>query len=325
MSSIHNSTTDEDAEIMPLKASVGFTKINTHKEEIIIKNQNLFMLHFMHSFLHIGQSVDFFSQMFILFYNEVKMFVDVHAHLIDEKFENPRKVVETANFFGVSKIIVASSNFITSKKSQRFAQENENGFVAVGVHPEDCEEYDKVAADIEKIAKAEKVVAIGEIGLDYHYEGIDKEKQKDAFEKQILLAHKLNLPIVIHSRDAMDDTLRILKKHKDKLGKGGIFHCYSGSVEEAKEILKLGFSFSFGGVCTFKNARKVVEVLEFLPIEKIMLETDCPYLAPEPYRGQVNEPKNIPYIAEKIASIKGLSLEEVGKITTENAERMFKI
>ena len=145
------------------------------------------------------------------------------------------------------------------------------------------------------------------------------------FEKQVLLADRVNLPIVVHSRDAMADTMEILKRNKDKLTKGGIFHCYSGSVEEAKEILKLGFSFSFGGVCTFKNARKVVEVLEFLPIENILLETDCPYLAPTPHRGEVNEPKYIPLIAERIAQIKGLSLEEVALKTTENVKRIFGI
>ncbi len=253
------------------------------------------------------------------------MFIDVHAHLIDEKFESPKNVVETANFFGVHKIIAASSNYATSKTSQEFAQSTQGVFCTVGVHPEDCEEYDLVEKDLERLARKGKVVAIGEIGLDYHYENTNKEKQQQVFEKQILLAYKLNLPVVIHSRDAMNDTLKILKSHKDKIKQGGIFHCYSGSVEEAKEILKLGFSFSFGGVCTFKNARKVVEVIEFLPMDKILLETDCPYLSPEPHRGQLNEPKNIPYIAEKIASIKNVTLEEVGKTTTENAERIFKI
>lgn len=253
------------------------------------------------------------------------MFVDVHAHIIDEKFENPNKVVETANFFGVEKIISAGSNYETSLKSNEFARKTRGVFSTVGVHPEDCDEFESVEEQIEELAKNEKVVAIGEIGLDYHYENHDKEKQKQVFLKQIILADKLSLPIVIHSRDAMADTMEILKSNKDKFKKGGIFHCYSGSVEEAKEILKLGFSFSFGGVCTFKNAKRVVDVINFLPIENIMLETDCPYLSPEPHRGEINEPKNIPFIAKKIALIKGLSLEEVAKITTKNAERMFKI
>lgn len=253
------------------------------------------------------------------------MFVDVHAHIIDEKFENPKEVVERANFFGVEKIICASSSYETSKKSFDFVQNIEGLYCTVGVHPEDCETFDEIESSLEELAKGKKVVAIGEIGLDYHYENFNKEKQKQVFEKQILIADRLSLPIVIHSRDAMADTMEILKRNKDKLKNGGIFHCYSGSVEEAKEILKLGFSFSFGGVCTFKNARKAVEVISYLPIENIMLETDCPYLAPVPHRGEINEPKYIPIIAEKIAEIKGLGVEEVGKITTKNAERVFKI
>ena len=253
------------------------------------------------------------------------MFVDVHAHLVDERFESPKEVIERAKFFSVEKIICASSSYQSSCKSLEIAQKYENIFCTIGVHPEDCQEYDKFENEICKLAKQNKVVAIGEIGLDYHYEGYDRKKQKEVFEKQLLLANSLNLPVVIHSRDAMGDTLEILKRNKEKLSRGGIFHCYSGSVEDAKEILKLGFSFSFGGVCTFKNAKKVVEVIEFLPIEKIMLETDCPYLAPDPYRGKVNEPKYIPIIAERVAQIKNISLEKVAKITTENAERMFKI
>ena len=215
-------------------------------------------------------------------------------------------------------------NFMVSIKS--FVQVQILILAKNGVHPEDANEYSENAQKkLIELCKSKKVVAIGEIGLDYHYEGFDKEKQKEVFLKQIVLADKLSLPIQIHCRDAMEDAMKILKENKDKLSRGGIFHCYSGSIEEAKEILKLGFSFSFGGVCTFKNARKAVEVINFLPIENILLETDCPYLAPEPHRGEVNEPKNIPFIAEKIAQIKNIQLEEVAKITTENAKRIFGI
>lgn len=253
------------------------------------------------------------------------MFIDVHAHMLDEKFENSEEVVERAFFAGVEKIIVASANCKESEDAVDFATKHDNIFCMIGVHPEDCGEIDKVEEVLSKLAQSQKVVAVGEIGLDYHYENPDKDLQKRMFEKQILLADNFGLPIEIHSRDAMADTMEILKRNKSHLSHGGIFHCYSGSVEEAKEILKLGLSFSFGGVCTFKNARKVVEVLEFLPIENILLETDCPYLAPVPHRGETNEPKYIPIIAEKIAQIKGISLEEVAKKTTENAERIFKI
>ena len=254
------------------------------------------------------------------------MFVDVHAHLVDKKYEDSEGVVERARFFGVEKMICASANFETSQKAFQFANKHEGIFCIIGVHPENSNEYnDEIEKKLEIMCKNDKVVAIGEIGLDYHYEGFDKERQKEVFIKQIALADKMGLPVQIHSRDAMEDTLKILKDNKDKLSHRGIFHCYSGSIEEAKEILKLGFSFSFGGVCTFKNSRKVPEVLSFLPIENIVLETDCPYLAPEPHRGEVNEPKYIPIIAEKIASIKNITLEEVAKTTTQNAERIFKI
>lgn len=254
-----------------------------------------------------------------------KMFIDVHAHILDEIFENSEEVVERANFAGVDKIIIASADCKESEDAVNFASKHDNIFCMIGVHPENCGDFEKIDSVFAKLAQNKKVVAIGEIGLDYHYENPDKELQKKVFEKQILLADKLGLPIEIHSRDAMADTMEILKRNKSHLSHGGIFHCYSGSKEEAKEILKLGFSFSFGGVCTFKNARKVVEVLEEMPIENILLETDCPFLAPTPHRGETNEPKYIPIIAEKIAEIKGISLEEVAKKTTENAERIFKI
>lgn len=273
----------------------------------------------------IGQSVDLKTEN--VYTKCVKgkiMFVDVHAHIIDEKFEDPSAVVERAAFCGVEKIISASSNFSTSCKSVDFALTHDGVWATVGVHPEDCMEYDEVEEKLKTLAKSEKVVAIGEIGLDYHYENPDKEKQKEVLEKQLHLADSLKLPIEIHCRDAMADMLEILKKNKNLLH-GGIFHCYSGSIEEAKEILKLGFSFSFGGVCTFKNARKVVEVLSFLPIENILLETDCPYLAPEPHRGEANEPKYVPIIAEKIAAIKNMTLEEVAKETSKNVKRIFGI
>ncbi len=304
----------------------GLMITSMHKDEIIIKSQNLFMVYFMQGQTDIGQRVDYFWwNVYTLKEKGDSMFVDVHAHLIDDRFESPSKVVETANFFGVEKIISAGSNYETSLKSNEFARKTSGVYSTVGVHPEDCDEYGQVEEKLAKLAKNDKVIAIGEIGLDYHYENFDKEKQKEVFLKQIILADKLSLPVVIHSRDAMADTMEILKENKERLKHGGIFHCYSGSVEEAKEILKLGFSFSFGGVCTFKNAKKCVEVINFLPLENIMLETDCPYLSPEPHRGEINEPKNIPFIAEKIASIKGISLEDVAKITTKNAERVFKI
>lgn len=254
-----------------------------------------------------------------------KMFIDVHAHLIDEKYDSTKNVILRAKEFGVDRIFCAATDLVDSKQAVEVAEKYEGVYACVGLYPEYAEQYNEALEnEFINLARSKKVVALGEIGLDYHGENPNKGLQKEVFEKQINLAYRLNLPIIIHSRDAMEDTISILKKNKYKL-KGGVFHCYSGSVEEAKEIVKLGFSFSFGGVCTFKNARRAVEVIEQMPIENILLETDCPYLAPVPHRGEVNEPKNIPIIAEKIALIKNMKLEEVAEVTTKNVERIFKI
>ena len=248
--------------------------------------------------------------------------IDVHAHL--DAFEDVKDVIEEAKKHGVEKIITAGYNLLSSKRSMEIANEFDGVYAVVGVHPENVEEVDKnYLEEIERFALDKKVVGIGEIGLDYHFTTETKEKQKKMFIDQIELANNLGLPIVVHSRDAMGDTLEILKTHTPKFG--GLMHCYSGSIESAKELLKLNFSFSFGGVCTFKNAKNVCAVIENLPLEKIMLETDCPYLAPVPHRGERNEPKYIPLIAEKIAELKNVSLEEVVNETTENVEKLFNL
>jgi len=172
------------------------------------------------------------------------------------------------------------------------------------------------------------VLAIGEIGLDYHYidsnDEISKAKQKEVFVSQIKLADKLNLPIVIHLRDACQDMLKILKENKQYINHGGIIHCFSESVESFREFKKLGFAISVGGVVTFKNGKKLQEVIREAELTDILLETDCPYLTPEPYRGQVNEPKNVYYIAEKICELKNISMEELSVATNKNIKRIFK-
>ena len=288
-------------------------------------------------------------------------FVDVHAHLCDEKFEGVLGVVESAKKVGVKKIITASYNLFSCEKNLSIAKDTEGVFATVGVHPENVDEatvsVENIAGEdvgvrletvdeeilgvgsktathieikasdylskLEELARNKKVVAIGEIGLDYHWRTDNKELQKKIFTLQIQLANKLNLPIVVHSRDAMGDTLEILKSCPPK--RESLMHCYGGSIESARELMKLNFSFSFGGVCTFKNAKNVCEIIKALPIEKIMTETDCPYMAPEPYRGKVNEPKYIPLIVKRIAEIKNLPLEEVARQVSLNAEKMFKI
>jgi len=250
--------------------------------------------------------------------------IDVHAHITDEQFDDVEKVIERAKEQGVEKIICSSADLSTSQMAVALTKEYQEVFANVGIHPENVDKaLDGSLKKIENLAKHEKVVAIGEIGLDYHYTQDNKDKQKTLFANQIELANKLDLPIVVHSRDAMADTIEILSKTPPK--KESLLHCYSGSVESAKILIKLNFSFSFGGVVTFSNAKTAVEVVKFLPIEKILLETDCPYLSPVPFRGKRNEPKNVVYVADMIAKIKGMKFEDVVKITTQNAKRLFKI
>lgn len=250
--------------------------------------------------------------------------IDAHGHINDEKFDDVIGVVARAKENGLEAIMCASCNLSSSQKAVKFASEYENVYANVGFHPENVDEMDENSLkEIEVLANNKKVVAIGEIGLDYYWRHDNKEKQKEVFVSQIELANKLNLPVVIHTRDAMGDTLEILRQHK--LKRPSLMHCYGGSIESATELIKLGFSFSFGGLVTFKNAVNVVEVVKKLPIEHILLETDCPYMTPVPFRGEKNEPKNVVYVADTIARIKGLSIEEVAEITTENAKRMFNI
>lgn len=256
--------------------------------------------------------------------------IDVHAHLTDERFDDLPLVVERAVENGVDGAICSAYNFLSSQKAVEIATEFANVWANVGLHPENVEEakdyeggVDAYLNKIFALSKHERVVAIGEIGLDYHFRDDNKDLQKEVFIKQIEFANENGLPIVVHSRDAMGDTIEILQKHPPK--KEGLLHCYAGSVESAKILMKLGFSFSFGGVVTFKNGKNAAEVVKSLPLDRILIETDCPYLSPEPFRGRRNEPKNVVYIADKIAQIKGVSIEEVIAQTTKNAERIFKL
>lgn len=259
--------------------------------------------------------------------------IDSHAHLTDTQYsEDLQTVIDNAKSEGLSAIISAGYDFSSSFECVELSKKVDFVYAAVGLHPENVSENYK--SDLEKLsnlAKDDKVVVIGEIGLDYHYlndyseEKVEaiKTLQKKVFVEQILLANKLKKPIVVHSRDAMGDTIEILKQYSPQTK--SLLHCYSGSLESAKILMKLGFSFSFGGVVTFKNATKIQEVVKDLPIENILLETDCPYMSPVPFRGKRNEPKNVVYVADEIARIKGLTLEKVAEITTENAKKLFKI
>ena len=250
--------------------------------------------------------------------------VDVHAHLTDQKFDDVEQVVLNAEENGVGKIICSAYNLLSSQQAVDLSKRFNQVYANVGIHPENVEEWSaETIKNLENLSKNSKIVAIGEIGLDYYWRQDTKEKQKQIFVDQINLANKLNLPIVVHSREAMGDTIEILKNNRPN--KESLLHCYSGSVESAKILMDLGFSFSFGGVVTFSNAKTAVEVVKSLPIEKILLETDCPYLTPVPFRGKRNEPKNVVYVADMIARIKNMTIEEVAEKTTENAKRLFGI
>ena len=250
--------------------------------------------------------------------------IDAHAHITNDCYNDVDEVLERAKESGVTKVVCSAFNLLSSQNAFSLAKKYPNVFANVGFHPENVGEIEKKSlAEIEKMAKDEKVVAIGEIGLDYHSEGFDREKQKEFFVKQIEIANALKKPIVVHSREAMGDTIEILKKHPPICP--SLMHCYSGSLESAKILMNLGFFFSIGGVVTFKNARSLLEVVENIPLDRLLLETDCPFMTPVPYRGQRNEPKNVVYVADKIARLKGVSIEEVASVTTENAKRLFKI
>ncbi len=248
------------------------------------------------------------------------LIIDTHAHYDDERYaDNLKATLLTAKNGGVNKIITCGCDIISSETALNIAARNDFVYAAVGYHPQSIKDYQFDAEKLEKLAKSEKAVAIGEIGLDYYWDDSFKQKQKDFFVKQLDLAKSLSLPVLVHDREAHADTLEILKAHKPK----GVVHCFSGSAEMASEILKLGMYIGIGGVLTFKNAKKLIEVAKTTPMEKILLETDAPYLAPEPFRGKTNNSAYIIYVAQKLAEIKHTSTEQILLQTKENAERLF--
>ncbi len=248
------------------------------------------------------------------------MMIDTHCHLCKEDYENVELIIENMEN---NKMIAAGVNDTTNKEVLELIKNYPTVYGAIGIHPTEVGISTNASLEwIENHLKNKKIVAIGEIGLDYHYGIEERQKQIEFFKKQLDLARKYRKPVVIHSRDAIEDTYHIMKEYQDvKM----ILHCYSGSVEMAKQFLKLDVYFGVGGVLTFKNSRILKEVVSFLPIDHILLETDSPYLAPEPFRGTKNEPKNILLVAQALANIKGLSVEEVLNITTENALSRFDL
>ena len=248
---------------------------------------------------------------------------DTHSHYDDEKFNPDReKLLGSLQSQGVSNIVSCGCDIDTTQFNFDLAQKYDYIYFASGFHPENLEGATLDDLEIiKKFAKNEKCVAIGEIGLDYHWMNSPKDIQKSFFEEQIKLAKDMNLPVIVHDREAHGDTLDILKAMKPK----GVLHCFSGSVEMAKEIVKLGMYLGFNGVVTFSNARKSLEVLKEIPLDRILLETDCPYLAPTPHRGKRNDSSLIPFIAERIGEVLNIKSQELINITNENAKRLYNI
>ena len=258
-------------------------------------------------------------------------FFDSHSHYNDEKFSEDREeLIQDTYNDGVTKFVCAGYNIKSSLDALEISKKHEFIYSICGISPNDIPQSEQeLWKDIEKISKIatqnnnEKLVAIGEIGLDYYWNKENKELQKQAFIKQIELANRLELPIVIHSRDAAIDTIEIIKQYP--VNKKGIFHCCQSNQEMVRQALELGYYISFAGAITFKNAKNYIDVVKMVPIDRILIETDSPYLTPEPNRGKRNDSRNVKYVAQKIAEIKESTLEEIAKITYENAMRIFEI
>lgn len=258
----------------------------------------------------------------------MKLF-DSHCHLNDEKYNEDRKeLIENLRKQGVKRLVTAGYSIESSKEAIKLSKEYDFIYATIGISPNDVpktlEDLDKDLNSIKDLYKeGEKIVAVGEIGLDYYWNTENKEIQKEAFKRQIELANNLNLPIQIHTREAIADTLEILKNNK--VNKKGIFHCCPFNRELVKEGLKLGFYISFAGPTTFKNSKNAAEIIKMVPDDKMLVETDSPYLSPEPFRGKRNDPSRVQYIIKKIAEVKEKSFEEIEKMVYENANTIFNL
>ncbi|MBE6918325.1 MAG: TatD family deoxyribonuclease [Ruminococcaceae bacterium] len=253
------------------------------------------------------------------------MLFDTHAHYDDDWFDEDRDaLLSSMPERGVGLIVNPGITVETSRMAIAMAEQYPHMYAAVGIHPENCHDFVPAHIDeLRELARHPKVVAIGEIGLDYYWDtNPPKEFQQEVLRAQMALAQELQLPVIIHDRDAHADTLAIVKEFPEVTG---VFHCYSGSVEDARTLVKMGWMLSFNGAATFKNARKAPEVIAEVPLERLMIETDAPYLAPVPHRGKRNDSSLVHLVAEKIAQIKGLTAEEVEKATWDNGKRFFNI
>ena len=254
------------------------------------------------------------------------MIIDTHAHYDDEAFDPDREVLlASMQEHGIEKLVNVCASIDGLQDTVKLIEKYPFIYGAVGVHPDDAEQMtEETLAEIRCISHMDKMIAIGEIGLDYYWEEPDHETQKKWFYRQLNLARELKLPVIIHSRDAAKDTLDIMKEeHSGEIG--GVIHCFSYGKEMAAEYLKMGFYLGIGGVLTFKNAKKLLEVAEMAPLDRLVLETDCPYLAPVPNRGKRNSSLNLPYVAEKLAEIKKCTPEEIVRATEENARKLYRL
>lgn len=247
------------------------------------------------------------------------MLVDTHCHVFHEYYEDIDAVIANAKQSGVGMLIVNGVDRKSNEEVLELVSKYDIVYGALGIQPEEIEDYtEENLRFIEEHICDDKIIAVGEIGLDYHYE-CDREKQKELFKRQLEIAEKFQKPVIIHSRDCIGETYDILKLFRVK----GIMHCYSGSVEMARKFCELGFLLGIGGIATFKNASRIIEVIKDVSISYIVLETDCPYLTPEPYRGQRNEPANVSVILQKICDIKAIDYKTASEVTTENIFRLF--
>ncbi len=250
------------------------------------------------------------------------MYFDSHAHLDDPRFDADRDEIFAA-LAEQGPVMNVGCDLASSERSVALAQKYSFVYAAVGSHPDDADHVDgKLLDAYRRLCAEKKVRAIGEIGLDYHYEDVPRAQQIIAFEQQLELAEALKLPVIVHEREAHGDAMDIVMRHPDVRG---VFHCFSGSKEMALWLVDRGWYIGFTGVLTFKNARRAVEAAQALPLERILIETDCPYMAPEPYRGRRNDSRFVPLVAAKLAELRGLTQQEAGEITAENAKRLYGI
>ena len=253
------------------------------------------------------------------------MLFDTHAHMDDRAFEDDRgELLAALPGQGLALVMNPGCSLESSRNACALARQYDYIYAAVGSHPDVADEVNAAVLEEYRTLCREnpKVKAIGEIGLDYHYEDIPREIQKEAFRAQMALAAELNLPVIVHERDAHEDGMKMVEEFP---GVTGVFHCYSGSLEMAKWLVSRGWYIGFTGVLTFKNARKAVEVAANIPLDRLVLETDCPYMAPEPFRGKRNDPGKLYRMAERLAEIRGVDLEEIHRITVENGKRLYRI